>query len=107
MTQPYFTVHAKDPKDAALAEMAQKVFDHILESDEARDMCGIPRKGREPDYLYGRWCVRCHNSLPDDWGIKPCDVCGAATGSISLNGLLAAAEVGTKPSYQGIKREPR
>lgn len=86
---PYFTVVAKDPAKQYLDEMLQKILDHWLESDEECDKLGIPRKGRTPDYINGRWCIRCHNSLPDDWGIKPCDVCGAETGSLSLNGLAA------------------
>lgn len=98
-----FTVKAKDP---AMEAVLQKIVDHVAESDEFRDMIGMARKGREPDYLYGRWCVRCHNSLPEDWGIKPCDVCGAATGStVSLDGLLAGSECGiVNPYYGGIER---
>lgn len=75
-----FTVVIKDSAQQYMAETFQKIIDHIADSDEYRDEVGLPRKGREPDYLYGRWCIRCHNSLPEDWGIKDCDVCGAATG---------------------------
>lgn len=80
----YFEVTAKDTKDQYIADMLQK----MLDSDRHRDMLGLPRKGREPDYFNGRWCVRCHNSLPLDW-VEPCDVCGAATVfQGSLHGLL-------------------
>lgn len=82
-----FTVVAKDPAKQEMADILQKIFDHIWETDEFRDKVGFPRKGREPDYLYGRWCVKCQNSLPEDWGIKPCDVCGAATGSKGSAGI--------------------
>lgn len=98
-----FTVKAKE---SAMEGVLQKIVDYLADKDEFRDMIGMPRKGREPDYLYGRWCVKCHNSLPEDWGIKPCDVCGAATGStVSLDGLLAGSECGiVNPYYDGIER---
>lgn len=73
---PYFTVTSKDPVEQYVADTLGKIMDHILNSDEERDYLGIPRKGREPDYLYGRWCIRCHNSLPEGW-TEPCDVCVA------------------------------
>jgi hypothetical protein len=70
-----------------------------------RDMCGVPRKGREPDYLNGRWCIKCHNSLPEDWGVKPCDICGAATGfQGSLDGLLADTPCESTIIYKGVPR---
>jgi len=87
MSEPYFTVHAKDPEMEAVL---QKIVDFNVDKDEFRDMLGLPRKGREPDYLHGRWCIRCHNSLPDDWK-DPCDVCGAQTvwpGGQAFAGLL-------------------
>ncbi len=86
----FFQVQAKDP---AMQAVLQKIVDQVSDSDEFRDMARIPRKGREPDYLYGRWCIRCHNSLPDDWGIKPCDVCGADTGSRTFR--CGSGEMGT------------
>lgn len=104
---PFFTVTAKDPKDAALAEMANKLFEHMQAKDEFRDMCGIPRVGREPDYLYGRWCIRCHNSLPLDWK-DPCDVCGSQTvwqGGQAFAGLLAEGEESSAvTTYSGVQR---
>ena len=51
------------------------------------DAHGVVRPGREPDYLNGRWCVKCHNSLPEGWR-RPCDVCGFNNGPISLDGLV-------------------
>ena len=43
--------------------------------DAFHDAFGVVRRGREADYRHGRWCPRCHNSLPADW-TGPCDVCG-------------------------------
>lgn len=106
---PYFTVTAKDPAKQHLAELLQKILDHWLESDEECDKLGIPRKGRTLDYINGRWCIRCHNSLPNDWGIKPCDVCGAETGMMPLDGLtydVMTEEPRTWPTYGGITRGP-
>lgn len=97
-----FEAHAKDP---AMEAVLQKIVDYLADSDEFRDMAHLPRKGREPDYLYGRWCIRCHNSLPEDWGIKDCDVCGAATGfKGSLSGLLGEWPDESTSIYSGIKR---
>lgn len=105
MPEPYITVHAKNPNDEALAELAQKLLDFWMSQDDVRDSMGLPRKGREPDYINGRWCVKCYNSLPLDWEEKPCDVCGAPTGIMSLDGLLASdpREI-APPYYQGIQR---
>jgi hypothetical protein len=73
--------------------------------DTIHDRFGYARPGRQPDYLMGRWCVRCHNSLPEDWA-GPCDICGAATGSILLDGLLAdGPQCASTPIYRGIPRE--
>ena len=55
-----------------------KVMGGLRDSDQFRDMLGCVRKGREPDYRNGHWCVRCGNSLPRGW-VEPCDVCGAKT----------------------------
>jgi hypothetical protein len=84
-----FQVHAKD---TAMEYVLQKIVDALSEKDEFRDMVGLPRKGREPDYLYGRWCIRCHNSLPEGW-VQPCDVCGAQTVFRgSFEGLLEVSD---------------
>lgn len=68
----------------------QQVINHALKQNEYRDMLGLPRIGREPDYMNGRWCIGCHNSLPMDWQ-GPCDVCGKATSNVGTGtfaGLL-------------------
>jgi len=96
-----FQVHAKD---TAMEYVLQKIVDALIEKDEFRDMVGLPRKGREPDYLYGRWCIRCHNSLPEGW-VQPCDVCGAKTVfSGSFEGIFKASEKPSQPTYNGMKR---
>ena len=73
-----FNVEARDYIDGKMREAMQALVDHITDSDEFRDEVGIPRVGREPDYLNGRFCLRCRNSLPMDT-VEPCDVCGAPT----------------------------
>ncbi len=51
------------------------------------DAHGVVRPGRDPDYINGRWCIGCHNSLPLDWR-GPCDVCGKVNEvSGGFNGL--------------------
>jgi hypothetical protein len=88
MDDPLFTVVAKKPEYEDMAAVLQKILDHVKDTDRFRDMVGIPRKGREPDYVLGRWCIRCHNSLPDDWK-SPCDVCGSQT---VFGGILESAQ---------------
>ena len=55
--------------------------------DGFHDAFGVARPGREPDYLDGRWCIKCHNSLPLYWS-GPCDICGYEPTAISLEGLM-------------------
>jgi len=73
--------------------MPDAVREFIREKIEAAmdafcDAYGVVRPGREPDYLYGRWCIKCHNSLPTEWS-GPCDVCGYGPKPISLEGLVS------------------
>lgn len=80
---PACTLPTTSPAIGAFIEGKMKAA-----TDALHDHLRIPRKGREPDYLYGRWCVKCHNSLPQEW-VEPCDVCGAATViQGGLDGLL-------------------
>jgi len=72
------SVHAKHPLSSDTEAAIDALADAILAKDEYRDMLGIPRIGREPDFQNGRWCVHCVNSLPVDW-TGPCDVYGAQT----------------------------
>lgn len=104
MTERLLIVEAKDPKYAESAKVMQLLLDNWLKDDKIRDMFGIPRVGREPDYLNGRWCIRCHNSLPGDWGLKPCDVCGYRSYSGNpLSGVLANDPENTA-IYKGVPR---
>ena len=77
--KPIVIVHAKYPLTSDTAEAIDTLLDAILAKDEYRDMLGVPRIGREPDFRNGRWCVHCSNSLPMEW-TGPCDVCGGRTG---------------------------
>lgn len=108
MTEPikpdqFFIVHANDPEKAEEARVLQALL-NAAAKDYIYDLLGIPRPGREPDYIKGRWCVGCHNSLPDDWR-GPCDVCGKVNEGFSLDGLMAEdAENASQPLYRGIPR---
>lgn len=111
MTDSLIIVTSKSPKYEETAKVFQKVLDHWIGSpdgqkameDAVHDFFGIPREGREPDYLNGRWCIKCDNSLPDDWQ-GPCDVCGYAPTPISLDGLLAREPCKSAVVYEGIPR---
>jgi hypothetical protein len=110
---PLFIVTCKSSEYEEPAKVFEKLIDHWIKSPEGQkamgdavhDLLGLPRKGREPDYLDGRFCPRCHNSLPLDW-TEPCDVCGAATSSISFEGIIAEGDANDSTSiYRGLDRE--
>lgn len=109
MTEPIkpdllFRIEAKSPEFKTHAELLQEILNTPEVENRLRDLAGIPRIGRQPDYLNGRWCIGCHNSLPDDWR-GPCDVCGKVNESISMEGLLAdSPETASQPLYRGIPR---
>lgn len=105
-TSPEFEEHAK-LLDLMLTNWLDTPEGKKAMDDVVHDLLGIPRKGREPDYIHGRWCPRCGNSLPEDHDIKPCDVCGSATGFDvkDLDGLIQEGNPreSTVP-YYGIPR---
>lgn len=103
---PYFTVYAKDPAKQYIADVMEKLISRWLEDDAVRDEMHIPRKGREPDYINGRWCIKCHNSMPVEQKTV-CDVCGYSNRSIGFDGLLSGIEKDSKPIYVGVKRGRR
>ena len=63
------------------------------------DVLGVPRLGREPDFINGRWCIKCQNSLPLDHE-GPCDVCGYEPRPVVFDGMMyadVAKRTGVKP----------
>lgn len=102
---PYFTVHAKDHAKQYIADVMEKLLAHWMEDDAVRDEMHLPRKGREPDYINGRWCIKCHNSMPVDQKTA-CDVCGYANRIAGWSGVISDKE-DSEPIYVDVKRSSK